>query len=99
MDFIVRRGFGGAVRVGIGWGGIWARWIHQIALSGLGCGGGWGDWGCGGRLASCVQRREHGACAPHIRMFIRLVSFSETLLVVSILNMVYDCHMWPLLQS
>ena len=83
MDFIVRRGFGGAVRVGIGWGG----------------GGGGGMGGGGGRLASCVQRREHGACAPRIRMFIRLVSFSETLLVVSILNMVYDCHMWPLLQS
>ena len=100
MDFIVRRGFGSAVRVEIGWGGIWARWIHQIALSGLGCGGwGGGGWGCGGGLASCVQRREHGACAPRIRMFIRLVSFSETLLVVSILNMVYDCHMWPLLQS
>ena len=48
MDFIVRRGFGGAVRVGIGWGGIWARWIHQMALSGLGCGGGWGGGGGGG---------------------------------------------------
>ena len=28
VDFIVRRGFGGAVRVGGGWGGIWARWIQ-----------------------------------------------------------------------
>ena len=31
--------------------------------------------------------------------FISQVMVSDTLLVVSILEMVYDCRFWPLLQS
>ena len=59
-----------------------------LALSGLqGVGGG------GGVLVGCVQYRELGARA---RM---ALSFSDTLLVVSILDIVYDCHLRPLLQS
>ena len=37
--------------------------------------------------------------ASHLLRLILLVSFSDTLLVVSILDIVYDCHLWPLLQS
>lgn len=31
--------------------------------------------------------------------FIQLVSFIDILFAVSILDMFYDCHLWPLLQS
>ena len=40
----------------------------------------------------CVQSRGLGACVPHLPGFILLVSSSDTLLVVSILDIVYDCH-------
>ena len=40
----------------------------------------------GGGLAGCVQSREFGACAPRLPRFILLVNFSDTLLVVSILE-------------
>ena len=40
-----------------------------------------------------------GACGPRLMRFIMLVSFSGTLLVVSILDKVYNCHLGPLLQS
>ena len=46
-----------------------------------------------------VQGREPGACAPCRRRFILLGSISEILLVVSFLDIVYDCHLQPLLQS
>ena len=36
---------------------------------------------------------------PRLPGFILLVSFSDTLLVASILDMVYDCHLWLLLWS
>ena len=42
---------------------------------------------------------ELGAPAPRLPRFILLVSFSDTLLVVSILEIVYDCHLRPLFQS
>ena len=51
-----------------------------------GCGGG------GGR-----GKVESSARAPCLLEFILLVSFSDTLLVGSMLD--YDCHLRPLLQS
>ena len=54
-----------------------------------------GVWG----LVGCVQSRGLGAYASHLPNFILLISFSDTLLVVSILDIVYDCHLWLLLQS
>ena len=62
---------------------------------------GWGGVGCGGvGVGLCgVRSRELGAgCAPHLPRFILLVSFSDTLLVVAILGIVYDCRLRPLLQ-
>ena len=50
----------------------------------------------GGRgvgLVGCVQSRELGASAPHFLRFILQVSFSDTLLAVWILDIVYDCHL------
>ena len=41
----------------------------------------------------CDQALGLGACAPRISVFILLVSFSGTLLVVSILEGAYDCHL------
>ena len=51
-----------------------------LALSGL--------WAVGGRggLLDCAQKWEHGARAPRLPRFILLVSFSYTVLVVSILD-------------
>ena len=46
-----------------------------------------------------VSRVESSACAPRPPWFILLVSFSDILLVVSILDIVCDCHLWLLLQS
>ena len=46
----------------------------------------------GGRLVGCVQGRGLGARARHLPGFILPGSFSDILLVVSILDMVYDCH-------
>ena len=58
-----------------------------IALSGV-CAG-WGLW-----AVSKIERAR--ASSPR---FILLASFSDTLLVVSILDIVYHCHLRPLLQS
>ena len=44
-------------------------------------------------------RKEETARAPALPRFILLVNFSDTLLVISILDIVYDCHLRPLLQS
>ena len=52
----------------------------------------WPFRGCGG-LVGCDRALGLGACAPRIPMFILLVSFSGTLLVVSILDRAYDCHL------
>ena len=59
------------------------------------CGG-----GVGGAGLWSVSKVESPARAPCLLMFILLVSFSGTLLVVSILDIsFYDCHLRPLLQS
>ena len=47
----------------------------------------------------CVQNRQFGTCVPRLPGFILLVSFGDTLLMVSNLDIVYDCHLRPLLQS
>ena len=54
----------------------------------------------------CVCMRWGGGCCglcpgsgARLPGFILLVSLSGILLVVSILGMVYDCHLGPLLQS
>ena len=60
-----------------------------LALSGLCVCVGWGG-GAGGWLVDCVQRQELRACMPLLPSFILLVRFSDTLLVVSILDIVYD---------
>ena len=44
-------------------------------------------------------RKEETTRAPALPRFILLVNFSDTLLVISILDIVYDCHLRPLLQS
>ena len=46
-----------------------------------------------GELMGCVQSRELGARTPRLPRFILLGSFSDTLLVVSILDIVYDCYL------
>ena len=46
-----------------------------------------------------VSKVESSARAPRLPRFIQLVSFIDTLLVVWTLNIVYDCHLRPLLQS
>ena len=53
--------------------------------------------GGGGLWAVC--KVESSAGVPCLPRFIRLASFSDTLLVVSILDTVYDCHLTLLLQS
>ena len=59
----------------------------------------WGG-GVGGAGLWSVSKVESPARAPCLLMFILLVSFSGTLLVVSILDIsFYDCHLRPLLQS
>ena len=52
-------------------------------------------------LMGCVQSRGIGARAPLPPRFILLGGFGGTLLAVLILGMVcivYDCHLWPVLQ-
>ena len=55
--------------------------------------------GGGGWLVGCVQDQELCARAHRLSRFTLLVSFRDTLLVVSISDLVYDCHLRPLLQS
>ena len=50
-----------------------------------------GAWGL-------CPKRELGVCQLRLPMFIMLVIFLDILLVVSILNIVYDCHLWPILH-
>ena len=61
-----------------------------LALSGLCVCVGWGGGGGGGWLVDCVQRQVLRARMPLFPSFILLVRFSDTLLVVSILDIVYD---------
>ena len=46
-----------------------------------------------------VSKADSTMRAPHLSRFILLVSLNYTLLVVSILDIVYYCHLWPLFQS
>ena len=78
-------GVGDSARAGL------AFWDWPF-LAGRGTGGG------AGVLMGSVDSRELGVRASTSR-FILLVRFSDTLLLVSILDMVYDCHLRPLLQS
>ena len=55
--------------------------------------------GAGGGLMVSAQGSELGARTPTLPKFSLLGSFSDTSLVVSILYIVYDCHLQPLLQS
>ena len=48
-------------------------------------------------LVGYVQSRELGTCAPRLPRFFLLVSFRDTLLVVSIIDIVYDFHWRSLL--
>ena len=66
------------------------------------CWAGLGGWGLGfSRLSeggglwavSKVGSLEHSPC---LQRFILLVSFRDTLLVVSILDIVYDCHLFAI---
>ena len=57
-----------------------------------------GGEGGGGGLVGCVQSRELCARTPRLPKFVLLVNFSDTLLVFSILNIVYDCYLRLLLQ-
>ena len=50
-----------------------------------GVGGGEGLW--------AVSKVDNSARAPRLPRFILLKSFSDTLLVVSILDRVFDCHL------
>ena len=54
--------------------------------------------GCFGPLALCGLCPESRA-RHTFRGFSLLTSFSDALLVVSILDILYDYHLWPLLQS
>ena len=57
----------------------------------------------GGGLVGCVQSRELCARTPRLPRLasprlVLLVNFSDTLLVFSILKIVYDCYLRLLLQ-
>ena len=74
------RSWGGVLMVPVGRMGLcWPG----IALSVV-----WGAGGRGGGLVVCVQSRELGPGTPRLPRFILLVSFSDTLLVVSISDIV-----------
>ena len=46
-----------------------------------------------------VSNISGSVCAPYILRFVLLVSFSDNLIVVLILDIVCHCHLWSLLQS
>ena len=50
-------------------------------------------WGGGGEGLWAVSKVDNSARAPRLPRFILLKSFSDTLLVVSILDRVFDCHL------
>ena len=56
------------------------------------------EGGGGGGLVGGIQSRGLCARAPRLPKFVLLVNFSDTLLVFSILNIVYDCYLRLLLQ-
>ena len=74
--------------------------------SGPWCGGGSGlgspclcRWPGGGLWAVSKVERTARTRTPRFPRFILLASFSDTLLMVSIIEIVYDCYLRPLLQS
>ena len=83
----------------LGWRGC-SRFLCVCGELDGGGEGGWlvGPFQAGGGLVGCVQSQELCACAPRLLRFILLVSFNETLLVVLILDMVYNCHLRRRLQ-
>ena len=68
------------------WGDSWALclWFRFWAW------GVCGLWVVGGELVGCAQSREFGASAHRLPRFVVLGNFSDSLPVVSILDMVYD---------
>ena len=87
---------------------IWGRFCGPGVVVGGSCGGcvsllawGWPFPGWAGRWGGlwAVSKVESSARAPRLPRFIQLVSFIDTLLVVWTLDIVYDCHLRPLLQS
>ena len=53
----------------------------------------------GGLWAVSKVERTARTRTPRFPRFILLASFSDTLLMVSIIEIVYDCYLRPLLQS
>ena len=71
------RGWGALLVVAVAVGSFWSG----MAFSGM-----WGDlW--------AVSKVESSVRAPCLPRFILLESFSDTLLVVSVLDIVYSCHL------
>ena len=90
LGFILLMGFSGALLVSV----LDMVWI---AICGCFCGPGapgwpFPGWG-GGGLVGYVQNRDLGAHEPCLPRFILLVSFSDTLLVASILDIVLRCYL------
>ena len=80
------RGLGGApglLSLGVALAHIYGGIMSVLTLSRV--------WG-GGELVRCV-RDESSVHAPRLPRFIQLGSFSDTLHVVSILDIAYDCHL------
>ena len=73
-------------------GGLLVVGPFQVVWCVCVCGGG------GGAVCACGLRPK--SRAPRFPRFILQVNFSDTLLVVSVLDMisVYDCHLRPLLE-
>ena len=69
-------------------GGVCSGWVYSL-------------WGRPWRIlfSGGLSKVLWAGRARHLPGFILLVSSSDTLLVVSILDKVYDCHLRPLLQS
>ena len=96
-------GFRGFVPYQFCWGSGLCRyhWVFGLLVApwgsglwiGAACGFGglrrFGPFQTGG-VVVCVHSREPGARAPRLLRFMLLASFSDTLLVVSILDIVYD---------
>ena len=55
----------------------------------------WCFRGCRGGLVGCVWGRGLGAGAPRLLGFALLVVFVGALLVVSVLDIIWDCCLWP----
>ena len=78
--------------------GVWGMVGGGAGWGGMGISAFWA-WGLWGEQAWAVTKVESSARAPCLPTFILLLSFSATLLVVSILDIVYGCHLRSLLHS